>query len=505
MTTVCCLNANNYLGRGKEYVEILFDKVWRNISDKEAFKFVCFTDDPSEYPEGIIKRPLLSHLRGWWHKLYLFKKGVFEEGERIVFFDLDTVIVGGLDDIINYRGDFAILRDFYRPDGLGPAVMAWTPTRGTEYIWTYFNAQWNLGIRENYIGFQGGVGDQAILEDVRRLTTQFVKDTEGSQYQKEWLDNPLQKIDFFQDIFPDQIKSYKAHAQLSIPKGTRIVCFHGLPRPHEVKSGWMPDVWKIGGGSIMELEVIGNVNDEKLIENARYALSLPVELLAEQFNAVDNRPLAIVGGGPSLEASIPMIAAMKRGGAVIWALNNSFRYLCDHGIEPDAHLMFDAREENIDFIPEKTNALLLYGVQCHPKVLDKAMKASGNVLLWCPGLSRMSDLLKEVKRIAWIISAGSSIGLKAMWISKIMGFQNVHLFGYDSSYKEEKNHAYAQPLNNGENIIDVAVNGKPFRCAAWMATQVEEFRESIPPLVQQGMEFTIHGDGLLPYVARIMA
>lgn len=505
MTTICCINADNYLGRGKEYVEILFDKVRRNISDKEAFKFICFTDDHQEYPEGIVKRPLLPHLKGWWHKLYLFKSGVFEEGERVVFFDLDTVIVGGLDDIIHYDGAFATLRDFYRPDGLGPAVMMWTPTKGTEYIWTHFNAQWNLGIREDYIGYLGGRGDQAILEDVRRLTTQYALDTKGTFYERQWRDNPLQKIDFLQDILPNQFKSYKADARYAIPKGTRVVCFHGLPRPHEVKDGWVPDIWKIGGGSIMELEVVGNVSDDTLIKNADYALSLPIELLAEQYSAINDKRLAIVGGGPSLEGSLATIHAMQKGGAVVWALNNSFRYLCEHGIEPDAHLMFDGREENIKFVPEKTSALLLYGAQCHPTVIDKARVASENMVIWCPAISKMGDLLRKHKKVGWIISAGSSIGLKAMWISRLMGFRKVHLFGYDSSYKEGENHAYKQSLNNGENVIDVTVNGHPFKCAAWMATQVEEFRESVPHLVASGMEFTVHGEGLLPYIATTMA
>src|ERR1700688_836344 len=109
-TIICCLNAGNYLGRGKEYVEILFDSVWRNISDKKSFEFHCFTDDEEPYDEGIFKRPLLPELRGWWHKLYFFKEGVFDEGDRIIFFDLDTVITGGLDEIISYDGAFATLR-----------------------------------------------------------------------------------------------------------------------------------------------------------------------------------------------------------------------------------------------------------------------------------------------------------------------------------------------------------------------------------------------------------
>ena len=64
-------------------------------------------------------------MNGWWNKLYLFKDGLFPKGDRILYFDLDTVITGRLDEIASYDGNFAILRDWLEPEIVNSSVMAW--------------------------------------------------------------------------------------------------------------------------------------------------------------------------------------------------------------------------------------------------------------------------------------------------------------------------------------------------------------------------------------------
>ncbi len=91
---VVCVNAGNYLKRGREYVEKLHRGTRKNLTE---FRFVCFTDDPEPYADGITKKDLPQpELKGWWHKISLFKPGVMEDGERVLFLDLDTVITGPL-------------------------------------------------------------------------------------------------------------------------------------------------------------------------------------------------------------------------------------------------------------------------------------------------------------------------------------------------------------------------------------------------------------------------
>ena|ERR1035437_7799108 len=151
MLRIVCVNAGNYCGRGAEYVNILHDSVNRNLSQDTEYVFECFTDDPTGLNEGIVARELHGGLSGWWNKLYLFKQGLFPEGDRIVYFDLDTVIVSGLDDIVKYNGSFAILRDVYRHDGLQSSVMMWQANKKAHL--------WDLWLGSGCAKIEGG--DQA--------------------------------------------------------------------------------------------------------------------------------------------------------------------------------------------------------------------------------------------------------------------------------------------------------------------------------------------------------
>ena len=105
MLNIVCVNNNNYLGRGDEYVKRLREGIAKNCTI--PYKFCEFHGEEE----------------GWWAKLELFK--AFPKGERVLYFDLDTVITGNIDDIASYSGDFIALTDFYHPRNIGSGVMAW--------------------------------------------------------------------------------------------------------------------------------------------------------------------------------------------------------------------------------------------------------------------------------------------------------------------------------------------------------------------------------------------
>lgn len=473
MLNIVCVNAQNYLGMGKQYVETLHDMVNRNISNKTEYKFICFTDDEASYAEGIEKRPLHGGLAGWYNKLYLFKKDLFPEGDKIIFFDLDTAIVSGLDEIINYQGPFAILRDVYRPKGMQSSVIMWQ-AGNYSFIWEDYE-------KASFPNIEGG--DQAWIE--------------------QCLEGLL--IDRLQDVYPGCFRSYKVDCQEAIPKGTKVAFFHGSPRPHRVKNNWVEAVWKIGGGSIIEFEINCNTSSEELSDNIDYALSLDIPHINQE-EAPHDKSLCIIGGGPSLKIYLTDLRKRQSEGQIIWALNNSFKWLIERGIYPDGHLILDAREENAAFVPESTKAVLLYASQCHPKTLDAGRASGGQLHLWH---AQIDGIIPRLAAAGYeegkLVGCGDTVGMKALGLAQLTGFRDVHLFGYDSSYEGEANHAYAQPLNDGEELKEVTANGNKFICAAWMALQAEQFRELAPMMVANGMGISVHGYGLLPYIATLLA
>lgn len=316
-----------------------------------------------------------------------------------------------------------------------------------------------------------------------------------------WFFGEESQFSRFEDTFPDFFHQYTPD-MADIPKNARIISFKGGILPHEVKDSWVEHVWRIGGGSVIEYKIVGNVSDEFMTNNVINAMSLPYVNIADM-QEENGLQLCIVGGGPSLADCIGEIQARAANGAIIWALNNSIKYLREHGVIAHAQIMLDAREKNVEFVPEDAQTALLYASTCHASVFSKAEKSGSDIMIWHPSIKGILDVLGSRKAV--VIGCGNSVGLKAMGLAMVMGFRDVHLYGYDSSYRGKENHAYKQPLNDGESIKEVQVNGVKFLAAAWMALQAEEFKETAKDLVENhGMSFTIHGDGLLPYIASLL-
>jgi len=473
MLHICCIRAGAAFAPA--YVDILFDSVRRNLADGFEGDFTCFTDQPDEYAKGVIVRPLPADLPGWWSKLALHKDWLFPVGDRVIFLDLDTVITGRLDELAAYDGPFATLKDFYRPEGLQSAVMAWAAGETVD-IWRSYQA---AGCPQDDPG-----GDQAWIERCR-----------------------LKSAVRLQDEFPNLFVSYKAdNLHRSPPAEASVVVFHGKPRPHEISTGWVPEVWKVGGMSRADLDTVCNTANEQLLANVRSSSerNLPWFDTAPEHDG----HVCIVGGGPSVSKKIEELAWRQSIGQQVWALNGAAHYLYTQGIVPDTLVIADAREENKAFLPgaflpDFTTRLLLAS-QCHPVLFDKAELLDLDVTLWHVNSEGVADLLADVEdKPVHLIGGGSTVGLNAIVLGFAAGYRNFHLYGFDSSF-EENHHAYRQTGNDGDTVIEALYEGRRFKTTAWMAQQVNEFQALMPGLLSDGCMVTVAGDGLLPTVARQM-
>ncbi len=146
---------------------------------------------------------------GWWGKLELFRKDVF--AGQVAYFDLDTMIVGDITDIVTEPQSFAMLRDLYGKHRVASGMMVWNASDDWSAIYETFSA---ARIPE-YSKTSEKWGDQGWVSDCL-------------------LDAPVR----LQDQFPGRIVSYKVEmkAQGKMPKGASVVAFHGRPRPHQI--GW---------------------------------------------------------------------------------------------------------------------------------------------------------------------------------------------------------------------------------------------------------------------------
>lgn len=194
MRVICCLRSGGEYR--PEHVIRLRDQVARFCN----LPFVALSDTPVDGVETI---PVRYPWPGWWVKMGLFSPEI--EGD-VLFLDLDSAIVGDLAEMAAI-GRPAIMRDVYRPAGLQSSVM-FLPERERAAVWHKWIAQPEVWMRQ----FARG-GDQAFLECCN----------------VDWA--------IWQDALPGQVQSFKAHVRAhGTDERTRVVVFHGKPRPWAV--GW---------------------------------------------------------------------------------------------------------------------------------------------------------------------------------------------------------------------------------------------------------------------------
>ena len=465
--TFLCLKAGDMYG--PEYANILFDMVRRNLSHGYPGRFVCLTDDPEGLDPAIETIPLPSGLEGWWGKLYMFKRGLFSEGERIVFLDLDTVIVGGIDWLAGYDGQFATLRDFYYPQQVGPAIIAWEAGDFASSIWEEWES---CGKPKN------GHGD-----------LWWINNLDQGRFVKE--------IDILQDKFPGKFCSYKADCRPYPPQGASIVCFHGQPKPDNCGAEWVANVWKVGGGGMADMEVIANTNREVITRNIISACKRDLPWL--EIKDPHEGHAVIVAGGPSLRETIDEVKWRHSMGQTIIACNGAARFLNEHGICPDVQIVIDARPENVRFIGEATTINTFLASQCDPSLFDSA----DNVTVFHLNTVGVADIIPQ-DRTAHLISSGTTVGMAAIVVAYTQGYRRIHLHGFDSSYVEE-HHAYQQKENDQDTVVEAVAGNRKFKCSPWMIKQVQDFQVLANELVADGVIITVAGDGLLPHVAKLMS
>ena len=196
--------------RGQLPAELLTASAWAHVQalqrqlDKWAplESFECLSDVKIE---GVKCVPLRYNWPGWWSKMELLRPDL--PGD-FLFLDLDTVILGPLDDILEVR-KLTLLRDFYRDgkklkEGLGGGLM-YLPSEARREVWDFWMQQPQLQMRVY------ARGDQFLFE-------------------KFWLGDAQR----WQDVVPGQVVSWKVHCAKGVPPEARVVCFHGRPKPFEI-------------------------------------------------------------------------------------------------------------------------------------------------------------------------------------------------------------------------------------------------------------------------------
>lgn len=277
--------------------------------------------------------------------------------------------------------------------------------------------------------------------------------------------------------------------------GKKIILFPAK-NPHEC-DGWVQEVWKIGGGTVADIVIVGpNICRETIVRNLvsadkrRDARWIKLED-AKEGDAV------IIAGGPSLRDNLLSIALLQARGAKLFALNNVPAYLAQQEIYPEAHILLDGLPSVLPFVEGFQGRERYYASQCDPSVLDAAGE---DLILWNAYIEGLLEVCPDAKDP--FIGGGSTIGTRAMGLVHALGYRRIHLFGMDSCYQDGTSHCYEQP--EYASSIDVRFEGKSYKAPAQLLAQIEEFKFTARSLMAFGCEIYVHGEGLLQAVAATM-
>jgi hypothetical protein len=127
ITVACVLWKGNFRKRQytEDWVINLKGMVERNMP--QNFNFICLTN--AEPIPGVKTQNLRANLAGWWAKLELFTQKL--PGDRILYLDLDLLVLQNLDAFINFPHPFGILRgkpgstEYGVYPGYNSSVMVW--------------------------------------------------------------------------------------------------------------------------------------------------------------------------------------------------------------------------------------------------------------------------------------------------------------------------------------------------------------------------------------------
>lgn len=162
MMTVACVWVHANVAYTADYVVNLRSMVAKHLD--VPHRFVCLCDKPHRLPRSIETVTVTPHkgLAGWWSKIELFKPDRFSD--RVLYLDLDTVVVRDLLPIVRFPSAFALIPDagtFQPKNGLkvikrfNSSVMVWDveAVAGLYHGWTPDVAK-RLWGDQDYIGEQ---------------------------------------------------------------------------------------------------------------------------------------------------------------------------------------------------------------------------------------------------------------------------------------------------------------------------------------------------------------
>jgi hypothetical protein len=183
-----------------EHVERLRRQMFKTTP---SLRLDCLTD-----LDGVPRSYPLEHgWPGWWSKLEICRPGFVGP---LLYIDLDTTVVRDMAPLVRHTTHSIVLRDYFRNGSAVQSSFMLLTEADRRTVWQHF-------IRE----------PDALMERYRRGGDQLVFERLLGKRALRW-----------QDRYPGQVVGYKSELRKGrrVPgPGTRVIIYHGRPRPWDVE------------------------------------------------------------------------------------------------------------------------------------------------------------------------------------------------------------------------------------------------------------------------------
>lgn len=270
---------------------------------------------------------------------------------------------------------------------------------------------------------------------------------------------------------------------------------------HHGETGAAAPVFRLmQGPNVSHFSLPEEVIKDQIRENMRR--DLPRFHKRSDYGKHKGRPIAIVGGGPSLKTTLDELC----GFTDIMVCGSAHDYVVSQGIRPKYAVVCSARSDPgelpSDFILNPLPCCeYLIASCCHPAVFDAL--CDQNVTMWHSYAAFEHELYNNEP----LVQGGSSVMLRALPIAILLGYYDMHFFGFDSCFETpEENHAYDAGAHSLEHELTRVRIGHPetgrefLTHLAWLI-QARDFQEMCKGM---GHLFNpiIHGDGMIAEIMR---
>lgn len=253
---------------------------------------------------------------------------------------------------------------------------------------------------------------------------------------------------------------------------------------------------------ILPVLVVCNTSVDKLRENVK--ANAARDLLWVESLSPHQRKAVVVGGGGSITEDIGRISNLGDSSDTdVFALNGASTMLTQRGIDVDFQVLADAKQVTSQLVDLNAKNHLVAS-QVHPDTIAAITQDGKLPTLWHMEVgTKFGDIEDEFPpdRLAEggyaIFGGGAASGNTSLHLIRALGYREIHIFGFDSSHRDGKSHAYDQPMNQFIPTVKVEWGGREFTSSVAMKAQAEKFQLTAQALKQAGCTLHVYGDGLL--------